>query len=79
MTFVEVKGLPERRAKKSVITFLNEFMSTNVKFVEVKLEKGEYKSVSSALSSFIKTIKTQAYPINARMINNKLYLERKDI
>ena len=78
MTLTVVKEVP-RKAKKNLRGMLDEFMRMNVKAVRVDFNEKEYAHIHSCDSSFHKAVSAGAYPIDVRMFENCVYLERRDM
>ena len=78
MKFVKVKELPKRR-KNSILIFLDEFMTSNIKFAKVEFSEKDYKTPSSCQSAFSKAIKAGGFPIIVKSINKEVYLIRTDM
>lgn len=79
MKFVAMEGLPARRSYSNLRLKLDEFMSMNVKVVKVELGKGEYTKLGNAQIGLSRAAKRDGYPVNAHVINNELYLIRRDM
>ena len=80
MTLTVVKEVPKRARKKTLIGgYLDEFMRMNVKVVKVDFNEKEYKSAKNCQAAFLNACKRGAYPIKVQIINDKVYLIRKDM
>ena len=79
MKFVQVEKLPKSRKRYRLSVYLDEFMDSNIRIAKVDLSSEHYKDVRSAYSSLHKSANNFGYPIKVMLINNEVYLVRKDI
>ena len=79
MSIKEVKEMPGRREHASLQTLLREFMTQNVKYVEVIGTVKHYRSIGVARGVIGTAAKRLELPIKVHRRNDKIYLERTDM
>ena len=84
MKFIEVTSLPDKKRSKpagykSIRYFIEEFISSGVKYAKVMYDKCDYTHNRACVSALRKSIKTQSLPIRLQEINTDIYLIRKDL
>lgn len=80
MNFTKVDRLPDtiRRPYKNLEDELEKFMRMNCKYARVEFA-GEYAGANSARAAIHKAIKAFDLPIEAKLINEELYLISTDM
>ena len=83
MKFVKVDKLPEQSHVYTptyrVEARITEFMNMNIKIARVDYNESDYRSIKTAYSGFKNACKRYVAPIDVKVVNNELYLIRRDI
>lgn len=77
--FVEVKEIPDKRLRKNVSAYLEEFVNSNVKVAQVSFDKKDYVNANSAQCTFYKAAKRGGYPVTLATRNGELYIINNSI
>lgn len=83
MRFIEVKKdeikKPKTVSPHNAEAELTEFLNMNVEAARVVLGKSEYRNLDSAINALRNAARRYGMPIKVAMIENNIYLIRKDI